>query len=344
MTLPTIAGRTVSRMRICVIEGTGHISTSLVRILLRQGHEVTCVTRGQSGEVPAGEGWIQGGRRDRAAFERRLQAMPFDAVIDMICFTREDAASSVRAFQDVHHVVQCSTVCTSEIVPDCVPVTEDHPLRPVTAYGRHKAQVDAVFLEAYDRRGFPVTIVKPSTTYGPQQGLLRQIAWDVSRIARIRQGKLLLICGNGTALHQYLHVEDAALGFAHIIGRAHGLGQTYHLVDRGCLTWADYHRTAMRALGRQVELVGVPLADLIALHVPNVQICREVFAHYRYYSAEKLFRDVPEFRPAVSLEQGMQEVIDAMDRAGRIPNADLEDWEDRIIAVQRHVRGRVGMG
>jgi hypothetical protein len=38
----------------------------------------------------------------------------------------------------------------------------------------------------------------------------------------------------------------------------------------------------------------------------------------------------------------MQEVIDAMDRAGRISNADLEDWEDRILAAQRHVRGSVG--
>ena len=38
----------------------------------------------------------------------------------------------------------------------------------------------------------------------------------------------------------------------------------------------------------------------------------------------------------------MRQVIDAMDRAGRIPNADLEDWEDRIIAATQHVRGSVG--
>jgi hypothetical protein len=37
----------------------------------------------------------------------------------------------------------------------------------------------------------------------------------------------------------------------------------------------------------------------------------------------------------------MRQVIDAMDRAGRIPNSDLEDWEDRILAAQRQVsRGR----
>jgi hypothetical protein len=37
----------------------------------------------------------------------------------------------------------------------------------------------------------------------------------------------------------------------------------------------------------------------------------------------------------VSLEEGMQQVIDAMDRAGRIPNSDLEGWEDRILTAQR---------
>jgi hypothetical protein len=56
----------------------------------------------------------------------------------------------------------------------------------------------------------------------------------------------------------------------------------------------------------------------------------------------RLFRDMPELRPAVSLEQGMREVIDAMNQAGRIPNADLDDWQDRLIATQQHVRGGLG--
>jgi len=327
--------RTVPGMRICIIGGTGHISASLVQVLLTHGHEVTCVTRGLSGEVPVGARWIQADRRDRAAFERQMQATPLDAAIDMLCFTREDAASSVRAFPHIHHFVQCSTVCTYGIAHDWRPVTEDHPLRPTTTYGRHKAEADAVFLEAYDRQGFPVTVVKPSTTYGPKQGLLRQIAWDVSWITRIRQGKPLLICDDGSALHQHLHVEDAALGFASLLGKAHVIGQTYNLVERGCITWAEYHRTAMRVLGRQVELVGVPLADLIAFHVPNIDICREIFAHHGYYSAEKLYQHVPEFRPAVSLEAGMRQVIEAMDRTGRLPSSHQEDWEDHIIAAWR---------
>ena len=115
----------------------------------------------------------------------------------------------------------------------------------------------------------------------------------------------------------------------------HRLGQVYHLVDRGCITWADSHRTAMHVRGRQVQLIGVPRADLQTLEVPHAAICGEVCAYHGHDSAENLCRDVPAFRPVVSLERGMQQVIEAMDRAGRIPNADLEEWEDRMIAAQR---------
>jgi hypothetical protein len=84
--------------------------------------------------------------------------------------------------------------------------------------------------------------------------------------------------------------------------------------------------------------VGVPLEDLIALQVPGVSICREIFAHHGYYSAEKLFRDVPGYHPVVSLEEGMTRVLEAMDREGRVPAAEANGWEDRLIAAQRAVR------
>ena len=217
-------------------------------VLLAQGHAVTCVNRGLRGAVAPGARLVRADRRERAAFERTLQAERFDAVIDMLCFTRADAHSSLRAYRDVPHVVQCSTVCTYGIAYDWLPVTEDHPLRPITPYGQQKAAADATLLEAYARTGFPVTILKPSTTYGPMQGMLRQIAWEFSWIDRIRQGKPLVVCGQGNALHQHLHVEDAARGFAQVLGKAQCLGQIYNLVSEPPITWATYHRTAMQVL------------------------------------------------------------------------------------------------
>ena len=319
-------------MHVGVMGGTGHISTSIVRVLLAQGHAVTCVNRGLRGAVAPGARLVRADRRERATFERTLQAERFDAVIDMLCFTRADALSSLRAYRNVSHVVQCSTVCTYGITSDGLPVTEDHPLRPLTPYGQHKAAADATLLEASARDGFPVTILKPSTTYGPMQGMLRQIAWEFSWIDRIRQGKPIVVCGQGDALHQHLHVEDAARGFAQVLGQTQCLGQTYNLVGEPPITWAAYHRTAMEVLGREVALIGVPLAALQAHHVPRREICEEIFAHHTCYSGAKLRRDVPAFHPVVALPDGMRQVFAVMEREGRIPQAESGGWEDALIA------------
>lgn len=323
-------------MNIVVIGGTGNISISIVRRLLALGHDVTCYNR--SGEAPDGARPMQGDRADRAAYEAAMQQAGFDAAIDMVAFHKEDAQSNLRAFRGIGQLVHCSTVCTYGIQYDWLPVTEDHPLRPTTAYARHKAEADAVYLAAYYAEAFPVTIIRPSTTHGPKQGLIRQIAWDYSWIDRVRKGKPILVCGDGFALHQFLHVDDAALGFAGVIGRERCIGQVYNLVDRGFTTWADYHRAAMRVIGREVELIGIPLADLRALNVPKSDICEEIFAHNVIYSAEKLLRDVPEFQPRHTLESAVADILAAMDRDGRVPNSDDQTWEDAIIAAQRGVR------
>ncbi|SEO75031.1 NAD-dependent epimerase/dehydratase family protein [Paenibacillus sp. OV219] len=327
-------------MRVVILGGTGNISTSIVRLLVAQGHEVTCYNRGQSAsDLPAGVRVINGDRKDRDTFETTMQQEQFDAAIDMISFDKEDAASSLRAFRGVKHFVQCSTVCTYGVDYDWMPVTEDHPLRPISGYGRGKAEADQLLLEAHYREGFPVTILKPSTTYGPQSGILRQVAWDFTWIDRILKGKPLLICGDGKALHSFMHVDDAAKAFVGVLGKAHCIGQTYNVVPRGFTTWEQQHKLAMKLLGREVELVGVSLDTLNSIDAGRFGICSEIFAHNVYYSSERLMRDVPEFVPTISLEEGMREVFEVMKQGGRIPNSDNETWEDEIIEAHRSAFG-----
>jgi nucleoside-diphosphate-sugar epimerase len=318
-------------MRVCVVGGTGNISSSIVQLLLEKDCEVTVFNRGQHGSIPDGVHLIQGDRNNREEFEKCIQTEKFDVGIDMICFDAADARSSIRAFKGVGQFVMTSTVCTYGIDYDWFPVTEDHPLRPITDYGRNKAAADAVFMEAYYREDFPITIIKPSTTYGPQQGMLRQVAWDFSWIDRIIKGKPILVCGDGNALHQHLHVDDAAKAFVGVLGVDRTIGQTYNMVNRGFITWADYHHTAMGVLGQNIELVGVPFNRLKKFDIPGFEICEEIFAHHVYYDAERLFRDVPQFQPTISLEEGMTQVFEVMKREGRIPDSDQLNWEDEII-------------
>ncbi len=318
-------------MKIGIVGGSGNISQPIVKLLLEKGHEVVCANRGESRSIHPGARLIQIDRNDRSRFESLMQAEKFDAAIDMICFSAEDAASSVRAFRGVGWFVQTSTVCTYGIQYDYFPADETHPLRPITGYGRNKAAADDLYLAAWHTEKFPVVILKPSTTYGPVQGMVRQVCWDFQWIDRIRKGKPILVCGDGNALHQHLHVDDIARAFVGVIGKEHTLGQTYNAVNRGYTTWADYHRLAGKILGKETRLVGVPFETLKRLKVPDFGICEEIFAHHIYYSSEKLFRDVPEFQPQVTLQQGMSQVLEAMEREGRIPNSDELQWEDDLI-------------
>lgn len=214
-------------MKICIVGGTGNISLPIVHLLLAQGHDVTLFNRGTHGKAPEGVRHMVGDRKNRKDFETRIRAEKFDAAIDMICYDEADALSDIKAFADVGHFIQVSTVCTYGIDYDFLAVTEDHPLRPITDYGRNKVAADHAFMAAYDRDGFPVTIIKPSTTFGPQMGLLRQIAWEHSWLHRVETGRPILILGEGFAPHQFLHVNDAAPCFAHILGRKKCIGQTY---------------------------------------------------------------------------------------------------------------------
>jgi hypothetical protein len=127
-----------------------------------------------------------------------------------------------------------------------------------------------------------------------------------------------------------------------VLGQTPCLGQRDPLVDRGGLTWAADHRPARRGLGRPVDLVGRSLADLQRFQVPQAESGVDVFAHHGNDSAAPRCRAVPEFRPVVSLAHGMPQVIEARDRAGRIPQAGVEAWEDRMLAAPRHAGRTLG--
>lgn len=328
-------------MRVCLVGGTGTISTAVVPALLALGHEVTLFNRGQRAATvatPSGVRVIVGDRQDRPAFEAAMQAERFDAAIDFIAYNAEDAASSRRAFRDVRHFVHVSTVDTYGVQFDFYPTTEDHPLRPITGYGRNKVAADADLLAAYHRDGFPVTIVKPACMFGGTAGPRRQLCRDLTYIDRIRHDLPVLIVDGGKAFGQFLHADDAAPAFAHMLGRERCIGQVYNLCWPHAWTWEEHHRALMTVLGHEVELISLPLDVLATLPIPGREICLTNYAFHRLFSPAKLLRDVPEFRPRLGLVEMIERAVAPLDAAGLIPAWTTVSWEDPLIAAMRGLR------
>lgn len=327
-------------MKVCIVGGNGNIGYSVVKQLLAFGHDVTCFNRGLTGNVPEGAKWIKCDRYNREDFEKKIKREKFDAAFDMICYNREDALSTVRAFKGIGHVIICSSVATYGREFDYLPTAEEHPLKPWTdsEYGVGKADADVVFWDAYNQGDFPVTFLKPSITYGTKLGIIRQIDNNPIWLDRVRKGLPIVVSGDGISMHQFMHVEDAGLGFGLVLGREKCIGQTYNLVHKEHSSWDTYHRAVMKALEMEVEMVGVSSKTIFALKSAGFLNITDVFSHNSWFSGEKFIRDVPEFKQQVSLEDGIKKVILEMDKMGRIPQAEIGGWEDKLIEAQSRIK------
>lgn len=326
-------------MRVCVVGGTGNISTGIVKALLSFGHDVTVFTRGQSeSRLPSGVRYLVGDRQDRPAFETAMQAERFDVAIDMICFDAADAESAVRSFRGVKHLIHCSTVATFGGPLPGAPIDETAPLRPVIDYGRGKIAADEILRTAHTRGEVPVTIFKPAQTWGPGGTLVSNLDFAPTWLNRVRAGKPLVVSGDGQTLWSLCHSDDAGVAFAAAVDRTACKGQDYIVTSPRWITWQAYHERINAVLGSKSEIVHVPAATILASPLaPHARLLASESLWNRCYDVSKLRRDIPEFQPAVEFEHGIPDHVAWMDRHGLIGPGDADDTTDRLIAAQRDV-------
>ena len=329
-------------MKVLVIGGTGNISRGVVSALLKQDNEVVLFNRGRHTDPPPpGVRVIHGDRRAREDFEPKVMAEKFDAVIDMISFDAGDAASSIRAFRGrVEHFVHCSTVMTYGPPFEGINLDENAPLNGRSEYALGKISADALLLKTYAEDGFPVTIFKPSLTYGSNV-LLPQVGGDGSWIDRLRKGRPILSAGDGLNYFQFLSSWDAGVGFAAVLGRQHCFGEVYNLVHPTPRTWDEWHHSVAEALGLEAKIVHVPQDTLMAVSPKRFGGLRENFGHTQVFSGAKLARDVPEFQPQVPLLASIAESIAWMDEHNLVPESEADSIEDRIIARMTALTGEL---
>ena len=301
-------------MRVLLIGGTGLISTGIVKHLLARGAEVTMFNRGHR-ESPVQQDrrvrQLTGDRADAAAFERAFADQRFDVVIDMICFTPEQAELDVRVFGGrCEQFIFCSTVCTYGVrVPPRVLVDETFPQEPISNYGRNKLACEQLFLRAHADGKFKAAIIRPSCTYGPGGRLIdntefNPVAWD-----RIERGLPVLCAGDGLGLWVGTHRDDCGKLFAYAALNPKTCGQAYNATRDENFTWRDWYRQASEALGKTPELLFMP-AEWIVRHDPQrFGLLREITQFHGAYSSEKAKRDVPEFRCEIDFRTGAAETL-----------------------------------
>lgn len=329
-------------MHVLIIGGTGTISRAIVRELLQQGHRVTVYNRGKrSDQPPATVEVIIGDRSVREDFEATLRHRSFDVAIDMISFTAADAASTLRALPNVGHLIQTSTVMTYGPPFTSLYQDIDAPLngRHDGGYGAGKVAADELLLANMHNGGTPVTIVKPSFTFGPGQPLFRQVDWRTTWLDRLRKGKPIIEANEGDNFFQFLPAADAARAYVALCGLNAAHGKIVHVVNPTPLTWHAWHGLAAQALGVSLETVSVPWDILVAADAQRYSALTTCLGHTQVFSPASLTALVPDWAPQLPLATAVAETIEWLYAQKMVEDCATDPLEERIIAAMRQVRG-----
>jgi nucleoside-diphosphate-sugar epimerase len=300
-------------MKVLIIGGTGLISLGIAKHLAMRGAEVTIFCRGRRAipALPARTDLLVGDRGEAERFVEMFEGSRYAAVIDMICFSPRDAECTVRAFAGrCDHLLFCSTVCTYGVkTPGTVLIDETFPQEPISAYARDKLACERIFESAHAAGAFPVTIVRPSHTYGPGAPLIDQLEADGVAWDRIERGLPILCAGDGLGLWQSTHRDDCGKLFAYAALNPTTYGEAYNATRDEIFTWRAWYREIARALGARARLVFAPAGWLLSALPQRFGFLREITQYHGAYSSAKARAHVPEFRATIGLEEGARETL-----------------------------------
>jgi UDP-glucose 4-epimerase len=95
-------------------------------------------------------------------------------------------------------------------IPETIPISESHPLRPISSYGITKVAIEHN-LEMFRRtKGLSPIIIRASNPFGPRQahtGVQGVVATFLNRIAN---NEAIEVWGDGSVVRDYIDVRDLA--------------------------------------------------------------------------------------------------------------------------------------
>lgn len=89
-----------------------------------------------------------------------------------------------------------------------MPISEEHPIKPISSYGIVKATIE-MYLFLFQRLyGLKSLIIRPSNPYGPRQG--HYIAQGVisTFLRKVKMNEEITVYGDGNSTKDYIYIDD----------------------------------------------------------------------------------------------------------------------------------------
>jgi nucleoside-diphosphate-sugar epimerase len=278
--------------------------------------DVAIVNRGISDrrDLPSDVEFLSADASDAEQMRRMLSARDFDVVVDFRAFT----ASEVRARLDLlrgraGHYVFISSATVYQKPPAQVPIVESTPLsNPGWTYAEDKIACEELLATAYRQERYPLTIVRPSHTYDERTPPLYG-GW--TQIERMRQGKPVIVHGDGTSLWTLTHSRDFAVGLLGLLGDARTFGHAFHITSDEALPWNQIYEILAAAAGAPEPRLVHIASETIARADPDWgRALLGDMAHSLIFDNSKIRHFSPDFTLGTPFPQGAREVISWFDR------------------------------
>lgn len=297
-----LAGR-----RCLVLGGGGFIGTNLLRHLCDEGASVTAFGRRPRATTDFAGRWIEGEFGDRAATDAALDGM--DVVFHLLggsnpaASNREPAGELGRSVPDNAALIAAAAargvgcfvfVSSGGTVygrPRRLPINEDAPTDPISAYGLSKLMTEKTLSLFHALEGLDYRVLRVANPYGPFQLPNRAQGIVATIVRNALDGQPVEIWGDGSVVRDYLHISDVCDALVRA-AEADGDARVFNIGSGTGVSLNALVAAASRALERRIEVTYRPAR---AADVPaNVLDCSRA-------------RDILGWSPRIDLEAGLRD-------------------------------------
>ncbi|MHA6334514.1 dTDP-glucose 4,6-dehydratase [Qipengyuania sp. CAU 1752] len=347
-------------MKLLVTGGAGFIGSAVVRLAIKQGHEVlnldaltyaACLENLSEDAASALYRFKQCDIRDREAVQEAIDDFKPDIIMHLAAESHVDRSidgpsdfietningtfnmlEASRSYWEsagkpdrfrFHHISTDEVYGSLPADPD-IKFTEDTSYDPRSPYSASKASSDHLVRAWHETYGLPVVITNCSNNYGPYHFPEKLIPVV---ILNALAGKPLPIYGDGSNIRDWLYVEDHAEALLLVAERGQ-VGRSYNIGGDNERTNLELVQAICAILDR-IQQTNGSYSDLITF------VTDRPGHDARYAIDASRIRDELGWSPSVTVEEGLERTVRWY--------LDNEDWW-RPLLERKGVGERLGTG
>lgn len=317
---------------ILVVGGSKFIGKHILGLLNDGNHSITVINRGN---VPSekylpkdAEHFVVDREKDED-LHKALDGKSFDVVIDVCAITAEHVQKLLAVIEgNIKRHVHVSSGSVYNEKALSLPIIEDHPF-PVIKEDTHpyikaKTEAEIELFKAYNERGFPMTIVRPTFVYGPDNYIYRE-AYFFDRITRERA---ILLPEKGEGYFDMVHVEDLARLTVQLAFEEDNkvIGEAFNASRERLLSANMYTEQVEKNLGKKSEKVYYTQDLLKELEWPQEKFIYPYVATGVFNMSTRKVEEVLGFKHEYNYDNGLESAFAWWKKQdNKEPDWELED-------------------